>query len=172
LRTTAAAGRPTSSSRRTRVPRRRRVGPGRSLSTGSRFDATTRASSKRSAGTGKARNSGSPYYRFLAHWNALEAVFYGPTSRSGRAAFLDRVTPTAADAWTAYPLPEKPSEHFDEASRDAIAHVFRGAGTRPLIDPDADSDRQRLDWESRFVEWLVPHAIREVFGEPVAVERG
>jgi hypothetical protein len=117
------------------------------------------------------KNAGSPYYRFLAHWNALEAVCYGPTSRSARAELIDRMTPALAEAWTAYPLPESPSEHFDEASRNAIAHVFRGeGGARPLIDPDADADRQRLDWESRFVEVLVPHAIREVFGEPVSVE--
>jgi hypothetical protein len=114
------------------------------------------------------RNAESPYYRFLALWNALEAVFYGPSSRDGRAEFIDRATPALADAWTAYPLPDNPSEHFKAASRDAIAHVFRGqAGALPLIDPDADADRQRLDWESRFLQTLVPSAIREVFSEPV-----
>ncbi len=83
------------------------------------------------------KNAGSPYYRFLAHWNALEAVYYGPASRDGRAAFLDCATPALPDAWTAYalpPSPPSPSEHFYEASRDAIAQVFRGeGGTRPGV---------------------------------------
>lgn len=83
----------------------------------------------------------------------------------GRAVFVDRATPTLADAWSAYPLPKKPSEHFHNVSRHAIAHAVRG--TKPTIDPDSDSDRRRLDWESRFLELLVPVAVREVFGEPV-----
>lgn len=114
------------------------------------------------------KNSGSPFYRFLAHWNALEAVYYGSTSRDGRAEFVDRVTPTLADAWQAYPLPTTPSQHFHDESRHAIAHVFRGGGGgSTVIDPDSDVDRQRLDWESRFLEVLVPAAITEVYGTPV-----
>jgi hypothetical protein len=109
------------------------------------------------------KNAGSPFYRFLAHWNALEAVF---GSLRGRAEFVDRATPRLASGWTDYALPGKPSAHFYDVSRHAIAHVIRGKSD-PVIDPDLDPDRRRLDWESRFIECLVPAAVQEAFGTPV-----
>jgi hypothetical protein len=113
------------------------------------------------------RSSDSPYYRFLAHWNALEAVFYGPGAERDRASFIDRVAPGLAAGWAFGTFPASPSDHFRQASRNAISHVFRTGGQ--LLDPDADADRRRLDDESRFLQVLVSPAIREVFGEPVEV---
>ena len=115
------------------------------------------------------RSSESPYYRFLAHWNALEAVFFGKDSELRRAQFIDRVAPHLAASWPPDIVPAtKPSDHFRDVSRDAISHVVRRR--KPMIDPDADTDRRRLDSESRFVQLLVPAAIRDVFGEPVEME--
>lgn len=112
------------------------------------------------------QNAGSPFYRFLAYWNSLEATF-GDAKR--RDAFVDTETPQLSTAWgESYPLPKAPAEAFREASRNAIAHVVRLPG-KPVIDPDADTDRQRLETESRFLNWLVRAAIQQEFGEPVSI---
>lgn len=112
------------------------------------------------------QNAGSPFYRFFAYWNSLEAAL-GDVDR--RASFVEEKTRELLPAWgDSYPLPESPAEAFRDASRNAIAHVLRDPH-KPLIDPDADADRQRLETESRFLNWLVRAAIEQEFGEPVSV---
>jgi len=109
------------------------------------------------------QNAGSPFYRFLAFWNCLDAVFEEEAERDR---FVESIFPTLASAWGDFPLPASPAKDFREASRNAIAHVIRPSG-RPVIDPDADIDRQRLQSESRFLNKLVRAAIEQEFDRPV-----
>jgi hypothetical protein len=110
-------------------------------------------------------NTGSPFYRFVAHWNCLEAAL----GRSRRPQFIKDTVRKYASSWTAYPLPtQAPEQHYRQLSRDAIAHVSLHPGKTP-IDPDADPDRQRLDAESRFLQQIAREAIRQEFDQPVSV---
>jgi len=107
-------------------------------------------------------NAGSPFHRFLAHWNCLEAAL-----ADRRARFVNLAARERRWQWGSYAIPANPADHFREASRKANAHVRRRL-VPPLIDPDADEDRQRLDRESRFLEVLARTAIEAEFGHPVS----
>jgi hypothetical protein len=115
----------------------------------------------------EALNAGSPFYRFFSYWNSLEAVL---GSAANRASFVDRKVAHFAHLWdTTFPMPSSPSRHFHELSRNAIAHVLRTG--RPMIDPDADRDRRRIDSESRFLDYVARAAIQETFPHPISAGR-
>ena len=105
-------------------------------------------------------NAASPFYRFLALWNVLSAVFDierealagkgTPTSEAARRdAFIRREAPKYA--WRsrrAAPVTGDLARYFREDARNAIAHVRRSAARE--IDPDDPDERVRLsddaDW--------------------------
>jgi hypothetical protein len=87
----------------------------------------------------EAVSSDSPFYRFLALYNALDAAF--DNNEAERDAFVRR-------ALRDVPLPVDVStsdwdEYFLESNRHDIAHAVRYPG-RPTLDPDAPRDRGRL----------------------------
>jgi hypothetical protein len=109
-------------------------------------------------------NAGSPFYRFLAYWNCIEAVFDGNWQR--RDLFVADTVPLYRARWEDwFPFPDDPVRYFWDESRNAIAHAVRGS--RRSIDPDADQDRRRLDAESRFFQIIARRAIDDEFGRPV-----
>lgn len=85
--------------------------------------------------------AGSPFYRFLAFWNVLDARFEG--SKSAVDDFL-RATATRRNA-----LPNASgvdvAEYLRDDSRNAIAHIVRHSPDARSIDPDMPSDRERLE---------------------------
>jgi hypothetical protein len=109
-------------------------------------------------------NAGSPFYRFMAYWNCIDATFDGDIER--RSEFLRRTVPLFRGRWDdRFDFPKDPVKYFWEESRNAVAHAVRHS--RRSIDPDADHDRRRLDDESRFLNLIARRAIEREFDRPV-----
>jgi len=112
--------------------------------------------------------AGSPFYRFLAFWNCLDAVFDVESDSSERDAFLSEAAPRFKAQWDErYPFPANPARTFAQDSRHAIAHVLRKPGRR-TIDPDSAEDRVRLDREANLLRWLARDAIEQKYPHPVS----
>ncbi len=113
-------------------------------------------------------NAVSPFYKFLAFWNSLDAVFDAESNPSARDTFLDKTAPQYAATWDDkyHPFPKNPAQALREDSRNAIAHVLRRKGKR-TIDPDQAHDRMRLDRESRLLHSLTRAAIEKKYPYPV-----
>lgn len=113
----------------------------------------------------EALSAGSPFYRFLAFWNVLDAVFNG--DEAARDAFLRaratgiHAVPNAAGADVA--------KYLLQDSRHAIAHVVRD-GSRATIDPDAPADRERLELDAYCLHDLARIAVLERWPEGVILE--
>jgi hypothetical protein len=113
-------------------------------------------------------SAGSPFYRFLAFWNCLDAVLEVEHDASARDTFLDETAPRFKAQWDErYPFPKNPAKAFKDDSRHAIAHVLRRKGRR-RIDPDLADDRVRLDREANLLRWLVREAIEQKYPHPVS----
>jgi hypothetical protein len=117
-------------------------------------------------------NAGSPFYRFLAFWNCLDATFSVETDSTPRDDFIRREAPRLAWRWdnARYPFPANPAADLARDSRHAVAHVLRPAGRR-TIDPDLADDRARLDLEASLLKWLARSAIEQEYPHPVSVAR-
>ena len=111
-------------------------------------------------------SAGSPFYRFLAFWNVLDAVFNG--DESARDAFLRaRATgmhqiPNAAGSDVA--------KYLRQESRHAIAHVIRDRPQDTTIDPDAPADRERLEDDAYCLHKLARIAVVERWPDGVILE--
>ena len=107
----------------------------------------------------------SPFYRFLALWNALDVAL---PDASRRRSYLDTRTP---HAWSIHrqsdPVPPRPSEYFWESSRNAVAHAVRAS--RPEVDPDVPGDRARLRDDAHVLLPLVRTAIEAAWPNVVVV---
>ena len=110
------------------------------------------------------QNAGSPFYRFLAYWNCLDAVFAVTRNNfAARDRFLDSEVPRFRARWDdRFGFPVQPARYFRDESRNAIAHVLRDPGSRE-IDPDSGEDRRRLEHESQFLQWLALEAINREY---------
>lgn len=115
-------------------------------------------------------NSGSPFYRFLSVWNALDAVFDNDSDRIK--AFVNVEAPRwAGHRGDAYqPPPSDWAAYLYDSNRNAVAHAVRRPG-KPVLDPDNPSDRARLWTDSRLLDDLVRAAIRERWDRPVRLIR-
>lgn len=115
----------------------------------------------------EAISADSPFYGFLAYWNALEAsfddddkalnVFINASPVRAPGWFRDREIP--AEGWSTY---------LRESSRNAVAHAVRAPG-RPVLDPDDPRDRSRLTRDSDLLDHLLRYRVEERWG-PYAVE--
>jgi hypothetical protein len=119
----------------------------------------------------EALNAGSPFYRFLAFWNCLDAAFNVDRDARARNSFIDANAPRFEQrAWDVrYPFPQDPAKDLEQESRHAIAHVLRQPGHR-MLHPDSAADREQLHAESRLLQWLARGAIDYMF--PAAVNVG
>jgi len=114
----------------------------------------------------------SPFYRFLALWNALDAAFDGDEDQ--RDGFI-RGSPTRAPGWFGHyenPPPDWVS-YLQDSNRNAVAHAIRRSPTLPVLNPDAPRDRGRLVQDNRLMKDLVRDRVEErwpyaVFSRPRA----
>lgn len=116
----------------------------------------------------EALNAGSPFYRFLAFWNSLEAAVGMTRDSTSRDRLInslaERVRETVWDA--RYPFPPDLASALRDDSRHAIAHVLRDPGGRE-IDPDRAADRVRITSEADALSWITENAIKTAFPDPV-----
>jgi hypothetical protein len=114
----------------------------------------------------EAMSAGSPFYRFLAFWNVLDAVFNG--DEAARDAFIGaratgiHAVPNAAGTDVA--------KYLRQDSRHAIAHVVRDRPQDTTIDPDAPADRERLELDAYCLHDLARIAVLERWPEGVILE--
>jgi len=111
------------------------------------------------------RASESPFYRFLAYWNALDVVFDNDGAQRNK--FI-RAAPEQFPSWFTY-VPERPAdwaEYFKGSSRNAVAHAIRPQ-VKPVLDPDHPEDRQRLKSDSDVLGRMVRHKVKEHWPYPV-----
>jgi hypothetical protein len=110
-----------------------------------------------------ALNTSSPFFRFLAFWNALDVAC--DDSPGGHQAW---VIAHASDYWDEEndenPRPADVWEYLRESSRNAVAHAVRDPG-RPEVNPDDPGDRNRLTRDAALIQRLVQHRVRERWGD-------
>jgi hypothetical protein len=108
--------------------------------------------------------AGSPFYRFLALWNVLEARFDG--DETARTDFIK----SSSVGRLAHPFvsSEALPDYLRWDSRHAIAHVVRK--DRRTIDPDAPQDRERLDLDALILHELARLAVLDRWPDAVTVE--
>lgn len=108
-------------------------------------------------------NTSSPFFRFLAFWNALDVACDDYPGR-----LPAWVAANAAARWNEEegenPAPTDVWEYLTESGRHAIAHAVRD-GRGPEIDPDDPEDRVRLGRDAALVRQLVGQRIRERWGD-------
>jgi Methylamine utilization protein MauJ len=119
----------------------------------------------------EAVNAVSPFYRFLAFWNCLEATFDVNRKENLAAfeAFLNRESRKLKWRWdTQFPFPREPSDRLREESRSAIAHVIRDPGRR-RANPASNRDRARLGAEAEFLRHIARAAINQEYPRAVTL---
>jgi hypothetical protein len=105
----------------------------------------------------------SPFYGFLALWNALDVLFDG--DEGARDAYLGTVQAGSGvvAGWDSFPADL--AAYLRESSRNAVAHAVRVG--RPVVDPDLPADRHRLQRDARLLEGLVYARVHDRWSHPV-----
>jgi hypothetical protein len=98
----------------------------------------------------------SPFFRFLAFWNALEVLFQNSWPDL-EAYFVAEGGPVAARNGRGAPAEGWPS-YLLKSSRHAVAHAVRPVG-RAVLDPDLAVDRRRLSGDALLLDDLVRYRI-------------
>jgi hypothetical protein len=96
----------------------------------------------------------SPFHRFLALYNALDAAFdndEGQRDQYVNQKLARDPTPAAATSW---------ADYFRDSNRNAIAHAVRSPG-KPVLDPDEPADRERLISDNRLLARLVRERVKQ-----------
>lgn len=111
------------------------------------------------------RNSLSPFYRFLAFWNALDVVFVNDEPR--RDSYLRR-SPSRAPGWFRgwASIPADLAAYLRDSCRNAIAHAVRDPG-RPVLNPDLTVDEERVRRDARLLGEILRDAIQDRWPYPV-----
>lgn len=103
-------------------------------------------------------STGSPFFRFLAFWNALDIACENvdmPTwVRAQSKAMADRIEGQPADLWL----------HLHDERRHAVAHAVREPDKPDDLDPNDPSMRMRFDMDSRVLATLVRQRVNERWG--------
>jgi hypothetical protein len=123
-------------------------------------------------------NSGSPFYGFLAHWNAIEAAFDVTTRGSPggvrRDRFLNSEGLRLAEALPEdrrATLPLNLARYLADESRDAIAHVVRNRRDQPHLNPDDPEHLTRLSAEAEWIRALARAAIDQRWPNAIRIDR-
>jgi hypothetical protein len=104
----------------------------------------------------------SPFFRFLALYNALEVACEDHPggmgawlrANAGARPYHWERTPPPADLWT----------YVRDESRHAVAHAVRDPGRGPAIDPNDPEERARFYGDSRLLADFVKDRVRERWG--------
>jgi hypothetical protein len=117
-------------------------------------------------------NAGSPFYRFLAFWNSIDATFGVTRDATRRDAFIRSFAPRVRSRWDGrrFPFPSDLAVALRDDSRHAIAHVLRDPGGQQ-VDPDSGTDRDRLTTEADALKWIAEEALRSEYPDPVNAGR-
>ena len=109
------------------------------------------------------RSAGSPFYGFLAYWNALEAAF--DLDEQQLAAFIDAAPARAvAGSTTTRHRRRDGRGTCAESNRDAVAHAVRKSSRDTVRDPDDPRDRGRLNRDSRLLVRLLEDRVEQRWG--------
>jgi methylamine utilization protein MauJ len=115
-------------------------------------------------------NAISPFYRFLAYWNCLEATFDVNRLRNLNSfqTFLNQAAPQFRWRWDSrFPFPRNPWERLWEESRSAVAHVIRDPGRR-RASPNSNRDRERFE-EANWLRHIARLAVKQKYSKPVTL---
>jgi hypothetical protein len=109
----------------------------------------------------EALNTGSPFYRYLAFWNVVDAVHDGAKAKVN--AYLRREAPRLAKRWSrTTPLPANTVvEYLRRQVRDALAHVIPDDQSKVPLDPDLPDARRRFHEDARLMKDLARTAVSE-----------
>jgi hypothetical protein len=112
----------------------------------------------------------SPYFRFLAFWNALDVAtedFAG-----GLPAWLRTTMPTYAHLRGGDdPPPADWYDHLSDERRHAVAHAVREPGRPHDLDPDDPDAQGRFARDARLFDQLVQIRVRERWGDYAVTQR-
>jgi hypothetical protein len=114
-------------------------------------------------------NVGSPFYKFLAFWNALDVAC--EDAQGGLRAWIRATAPGFAHLRTDLPAPDDWWTHFQNDRRSAVAHAVRDPGRGVDLDPDDPADRGNLGTDALMLRHLVQVRIRERWGDHVVWSR-
>ncbi len=119
----------------------------------------------------KGRSSLNPYDRFLAYWNALEAVFQPDPKNRRRDSYIEKAPRRWKGVFHGWdPVPTNLVRHLQGSSRNAVAHLVNTTDGS-ILDPDDPADWSRLDKDARVVERLLRFKIEERWPHPVYCQR-
>jgi hypothetical protein len=107
----------------------------------------------------------SPFFGFLAYWNALDVVLQDDARL--RDEYLEREGARIGSRSGRETPPEGWAIYLRESSRNAVAHAVRDSG-RSVIDPDLAPDRRRLAGDASMLGELVRFRILDEWPYPVA----
>jgi hypothetical protein len=108
-------------------------------------------------------NTESPFYKFLAFWNALDVAC--EDFEDGLPSWIRATAPTYAHfrGDVAAPIGDW-WDHLQNDRRSAVAHAVRD-GRGEELDPNDPADREKLGTDARFLDELVQVRIRERWGD-------
>jgi hypothetical protein len=108
-------------------------------------------------------NTESPFFSFLAFWNALEVAC--DDYPEGLPGWIRTTAPRCAHLRGGNdPPPADWWEHLHNERRSAVAHAVREPGRGPDLDPDDPDDQGKLGRDARMLEDLVSLRIHERWG--------
>jgi hypothetical protein len=109
-------------------------------------------------------NTGSPFFKFLAFWNALDVAVEDYEGRLP--AWIRATLPNYAQLRGGDdPPPDDWWEHLQNERRSAVAHAVRDRDRGPDLDPDDPDDQGKLGRDARMLEQLVRLRIHERWGD-------
>ena len=111
----------------------------------------------------------SPFYRFLAFYNALDTAF--DSVPGARRAFIDEALADVDKPADHDPATFTWSNYLQDSLRNAVAHTIRDKPDQRSLNPDDFGDRRALDEASRHVEALVRRRVAERWPQGVVVVR-
>ncbi len=126
--------------------------------------ATTSGYGECSAYFREALGTGSPFFKFLAYWNALSVacVDLDGELKPWLVATMEKHPNLRGDN---KPPPPDWWEYLFWEQRGAVAHAVRGEKYPPEMDPDDPETQSRFDVDARLLQDLVRIRVRERWGD-------
>jgi hypothetical protein len=116
----------------------------------------------------EALNVGTPFYRFLAYWNVVDAIHGGDRAKVN--AFLRKEAPPLAKNPARPLVANDVVDYLRRQVRDALAHIVPDDPAKVPIDPDLPVQRDRTHQDTRLMKDLARTAILNEWPDAVTVE--